>query len=211
MHKARGNGSDQNHHEKCDHNKVNCFSCEGWRHMIWQYSRTPLNENPWEVTHTPQPAPWNVQLSRGESGMLIITNKPAAEPGYHNPSPLVWLVGCPNEVTVVVEDVEMMALVDTGSRVSTLMEGFCLEFGLKIFLWGIVTSQGNGGILIPYKGYIETNLIISDLTQYNEDVLFLVVSDHKYGEWVPVQLGTLVIDPLVVIMTLEELQQACGT
>ena len=52
-----------------------------------------------------------------------------------------------------------------------------------------------------------TWLIISGLHQYNEDVLFLVVLGHKYGEWVPVQLGTLVIDQLVVIVTSEELQQ----
>ena len=61
--------------------------------------------------------------------------------------------------------------------------------------------------MIPYKGYIEANLIIPGLSQYNEDVLFLVVSVHKYGEWVPAQLSTLVIDHLVVTMTTEELQQ----
>ena len=52
--------------------------------------------------------------------------------------------------------------------------------------------EGTGGILIPYKGYIEFNIIIPGLPQYNEDVF--VVSDHKYGEWVPVQLDTLLID-----------------
>ena len=36
--------------------------------------------------------------------------------------------------------------------------------------------------MIPYKGYIEAKLTIPDLPQYNEDVLFLVVLDHKYGE-----------------------------
>ena len=43
---------------------------------------------------------------------------------------------------------------------------------------------------------MEANFIMPDLTQYNEDMLFLVVSDHKCGELVPVQLGTLVIDQL---------------
>ena len=55
--------------------------------------------------------------------------------------------------------------------------------------------------MIPYKGFVEANLIIPGLPQYNEDVLFLVVSDNKYGERVPVQLGTLVIDHLVATMT----------
>ena len=36
----------------------------------------------------------------------------------------------------------------------------------------------------------------------------LVISDHKYQERVPVQIGTQVIDCLVVTMTKKELQQA---
>ena len=65
------------------------------------------------------------------------------------------------------------------------------------------------GISILYKGYVEANLIISDLLQYNEDLLFfLVISDHKYGDRVPVQIGTQVIDHLVATMTKNKLQQA---
>ena len=100
-----------------------------------------------------------------------------------------------------------MALVDTGSQISTLIEGFCLEFGLRILPWGFVAAQGDGGITISYKVYVEANLI-PGLAQYNEDVLFLVISDNKCGERVPVQIGTLVIDNLVVTMTMEELQHA---
>ena len=56
-----------------------------------------------------------------------------------------------------------------------------------------------------------TNIILPGLPQYNEGMLFLVASDHKYGYWVHVQLDTLVIDHLIVIMTTEELQQADET
>ena len=63
---------------------------------------------------------------------------------------------------------------------------------------GLLCLKGTGGIAIPYKGYIEANLIISGLAWYNEAVLFLVISDNKYGYRVPVQLGTLIIDHLVV-------------
>ena len=55
--------------------------------------------------------------------------------------------------------------------------------------------------MLPYKGYIEANLNIPDLPQFNEEVLFLVILDHKYGKKVPVQIGTQVIDHLVVTMT----------
>ena len=44
--------------------------------------------------------------------------------------------------------------------------------------------EGTGGITMLYKGYIEAKLLIPGLPQYNEDVLFLVISDNKYGEMV---------------------------
>ena len=66
--------------------------------------------------------------------------------------------------------------------------------------------EGTGGIAILYKGYKEANPIMPELPWYNDDMLFLVVLDNKYGERVHVQLGILVIDPLVMTMTKEELQ-----
>ena len=65
--------------------------------------------------------------------------------------------------------------------------------------------------MIPYKGYLEVNLTILDLPHYNEDVLFLVVVNHKYGDRGPVQIGTQVIDQLVATMTKTELQKAGET
>ena len=56
------------------------------------------------------------------------TDKLAAEPGYHNPNPLVQLIGYANEAMGVVEVVEAIGLGDTGSHVSTVTEGFCVDF-----------------------------------------------------------------------------------
>ena len=39
-------------------------------------------------------------------------------------------------------------------------------------------------------------------------MLFLVVANHKYGDRVPEQIGTQVIDQLVVPMAKEKLQKA---
>ena len=47
-------------------------------------------------------------------GTSVCTSKLAAESRYHNPAPLIWLLDHANEARVVVEGVEMMALVDTG-------------------------------------------------------------------------------------------------
>ena len=68
-----------------------------------------------------------------------------------------------------------------------------------------------GGFLIPYKGYIEANPIIPDLPWCYEDILFLAVLGLKYGESVPVKIGTQVIDHLVATMTEKELQHAGET
>ena len=78
---------------------------------------------------------------------------------------------------VVVEGVEMMALVDTGSQISALTEGFCTEMGLKILplrnlMSGVLYLEGIGGILILYKGYVEATLTIPDLPWYNEDMCY---------------------------------------
>ena len=72
-------------------------------------------------------------------------------------------------------------------------------------------SRGWGDISIPYKGYVEANLTIPDLPYYNEDVLFLVLANHKYGDRVPVQIGTQVIDQLVATVAKMELQKAGKT
>ena len=61
--------------------------------------------------------------------MLISTYKLAAEFEYHNPDPLVQLLCHANESMLVVEGVEMIALVDTGSHISALTEGFLQKWG----------------------------------------------------------------------------------
>ena len=71
--------------------------------------------------------------------------------------------------------------------------------------------ESTGGISIQSKTYIDVSHIIPGLPQYNEDILLLAVLDHKYREQVPVQLGKLVIDHLVLTMTTEELQQTDET
>ena len=115
-----------------------------------------------------QPAPQEVQHSGGKP---VNTGKLTAESGYQNPAPLVHLLGHPNETKIVVEGVEMKALVDTVSQISALTEGFCIEMGQKILpLWnlirGVLHLEEIGGISILYKGYVEANLTIQDLPQY---------------------------------------------
>ena len=61
--------------------------------------------------------PQDIQPTGGGSKTSVITDKPAAESVCHNPDPLVRLIGCLNEATIIVEGVEMTALVDTRAQV----------------------------------------------------------------------------------------------
>ena len=143
--------------------------------------------------------------------MSVSTNKLVAESGYCSLDHLVWLLGHANEAMIVVEGVEMASGIG-GYWVPNLCPhlGILYRDGVEDpsteeFERGCVASQGDGSISIPYKRYIEANLSILDLPRYNEDVLVLDVLDHNYGERVPVQIGTQVIEHLVVTMTEKEL------
>ena len=136
-------------------------------------------------------------------------------PGINSPDPLVCLLGHVNETRVVVEGVEKMALVNTGSQISALTEGFCTEIGLRILplrnlMRGVLHIEGMGAFQYHTKDVRRLNSL-SDIPWCNEDVLFLVVANHKYGYRVPVQIATQVIDQLVVTMTKKELQKVGET
>ena len=69
----------------------------------------------------------------------------------------------------------------------------------------LIPMEGAGGINVPYLGYVEANLDIPEVEAFNEDCLFLVVSDHTYGRRVPITVGTLHIDLIIEKATKEEL------
>ena len=48
----KGEGNNQNYCQRCNHNRIKCFHCEGWGHMACECPRTPLNGNQREVTVT---------------------------------------------------------------------------------------------------------------------------------------------------------------
>ena len=135
------------------------------------------------------PASQDAQWGGGQPGTSASANTLAAESGYQNPSSVVLLIGHANVAADVVEVVETVALVDIWFQIPALTKGFCTEFGLRIFpLRGLLHLKGTGGVPIPYKGYIDVNLTIPGLPRYNEDVF--VILDHKYGDRVPVKIGT---------------------
>ena len=79
-----------------------------------------------------------------------------------------------------------------------------MELKLKS-LKNILEIEGTGGIQVKYKGYVEANLSIPQIRNFEESCLFLVVGDSEYGKRVPIQIGTLHIDMVLEKATKEQL------
>ena len=129
-----------------------------------------------------------------------------AKSRYYNPDPLFRLIGEANETEVVLNQTKLKALVNSGSQISTVTETLAKVMGLKIkSLKNILEIEETGGIQVKYKGYVEADLGIPQLKDFDEPCLFVVVGDSEYGKRVPIQVGTLHIDLVLEKATKAEL------
>ena len=126
-------------------------------------------------------------------------------PEYHNPDPLVRLIGPANEGKVRVEGVETTALIDTGACISAMTKSYVEALELEIKpLESMLDIEGTGGGKVPYHGYVKCKLNLPQIEKFDHDVLMLVIDDSQYGARVPIQLGTLHIDMAIDLATVEE-------
>ena len=89
---------------------------------------------------------------------------------------------------------------------------FCEELTLQIQPLGqLLELVGMGGAAIPYLRFVEVNLQILGIKNYNEDVLLLVIPTMTYSKTVPVVVGTKIIDKALSLMTVGELTKATMT
>ena len=101
---------------------------------------------------------------------------------YHNPDPITYIIGRINEAHNLIDDVECLALVDSGAQISTITVEFVKQLGLRIHqLDRILKCETTGRGDIPYMGYVEVNLNIHEIKAFNEDVLMLVIDDNTYN------------------------------
>ena len=104
------------------------------------------------------------------------------------------LVGEPSECVVKVDGTPSLALLDTGSMVSTLSESFWNQhFPDRPVtpLKDLLTLTGAGGDSIPYTGCVEVDLELPGTPMATYP--FLVVRDTPYNLRVPVLIGTNVL------------------
>ena len=103
-------------------------------------------------------------------------------------------------------------MVDSGAQVSSISAQFCKELTLQIQpLDQLLELEGMGGAAIPYLGFVEVNLQIPGIRNYNEDVLLLVIPTTTYSKTVPVMVGTKIIDKALSLMTAGDLAKATTT
>ena len=117
---------------------------------------------------------------------------------------------------------ETTTLIDSGPQVSSVSAKFCKDLVLQIKPLGqLLELEGTGGAAIPYLGFLEVNLQILGIRNYNEGVLLLVIPTTTYSETVLVMVGTKIIDKVMVgtkiidkvlsLMTVGELAKATMT
>ena len=105
---------------------------------------------------------------------------------YHNPDPLFRLVGEVNETTVLVEGQEARVHIDSGSQLSSISLAWVKKLNLiPQQLQSILQIEGSGGLNIPYLGYVETHLGISEIKAFDTDVLLLIIPDSVHTMHTP--------------------------
>ena len=128
-------------------------------------------------------------------------------PEYHNPDPLVRLIGKTNEASAVVDGVPITCLIDSGSCMSAMVKSFAKALNLEIKpLHTILDIEVTGGGTCPYYGYVECRLQLPQIKKFDVDVLMLIIDDSEYGMRVPVQVGTLHIDMALDLATEVEMK-----
>ena len=103
-------------------------------------------------------------------------------------------MGTANEALVTLEGVPCMALLDTGSQVTTLAESFYQQHfkdAPLIDCTQLLKIEGAGGHAIPYLGYFSASVKVDGAPAM--DVPVLVVMTTAYNSTVPCLIGTNIL------------------
>ena len=122
------------------------------------------------------------------------------------------MVGHSNKVPVIVDGQGMTALIDLGAQVSSISSQSFKELALQIQpLCQLLELEGTGGSAILYLEFVEVNLQIPGIKNYNEEVLLLVIPTTTYSQMVLVVVGSKVMDRAMGIITKGELAKVTMT
>ena len=115
------------------------------------------------------------------------------------------MIGKANEVSLMLNNKEVTALLDTGSMVSTISASLCAELQMSVqTLDQVFCVKGAGGHDIPYLGMVEASIGCPNLQLDGFPALMLVMPDMQYHSRVPVLLGTNVLNAMKDQVTVED-------
>ncbi len=113
-------------------------------------------------------------------------------------------MGTSNEVSVSINGIEALALLDTGSTVTTISREFYdshLAESLSIHpLNDILVVECADGGRLPYDGYVELDITVTGLpVGQSQTCLALVVPKSNYNTRVPVLIGTNLLSTFLAV------------
>ena len=108
------------------------------------------------------------------------------------------LVGCSNVSPIFINNIETVALIDSGSQITTICDEFYMSMNPKPELRSIedfeLSIEAAGGYKVPYAGYIWCTVEVPFLPSQKLEVPALIVTSSEYSLQVPIIIGTNVID-----------------
>ena len=151
----------------------------------------PRECSPTPHWYQPQQATVVPQHSLPDPGTKLTTMKAGQRMGWPevvpvpflNPDPTACLVGCSHEDPVIVDGQRMTTLIESGAQVSSISSQICRDLALQIQPLGqLLELEGTGSSNLPYLRFVEVNLQIPGIKNYDENVLLLVIPTMTYSE-----------------------------
>ena len=123
-------------------------------------------------------------------------------------------MGEENLAGIQVEGTKVTSLLDSGSRVNTIVPGFVEKLDLPVYpLEDLVgnlplTLVGVGGCRTRPKGFVIVKVQVDEVAGYNEEQIALVVPDEsEFAARVPIILGTPALKRIINVMKESELDK----
>ena len=140
---------------------------------------TPSQQQPPKATISPsqshsncRPRPANMKAARQRGKWEVTPSIP-----FLNPDPIPHLMGQSNEAPIIVDGQKVIALIDSGAKVSNISSGFCEQMAQKVHpLDRLLKLEGTNRAAIQYLVYVEVNLQILGIRGYNEDIVLVILT-----------------------------------
>ena len=150
--------------------------------------------------------------ARGEAAPLLAVGTTTKQGiPILNPDPLARLIGRWNEADICVNGLNVRALLDTGTQVTSVSDALCARLGLQIYKLKGIAMEGTGGIHIEYVGYTKIHVALPESPKRPDSsssfsVPAIVLKESEYQREVPVTLGVTALEGLLSQLSLEEIQ-----